>query len=302
MGELQAVDLAILGAGLALASGFDLRDREVPDAIWLAMGAAGLLLGGVATAPLGFIPTALWILVGALVVSASIPWDRLPGRTTLHLDWGVEPLAYLAVGLCLLAAGLLGGVGAQGGLPWSVVGVYLTVLLARGLFEAGILGGGADAKALMTIALFLPFGIAPILPSPTIATTLLTSVPFSLTVLLNALVLLLAVPAYLVILNLHREQFRWDRSFQRYRLPVSEISRKFVWVDDPEVGVRTLGVEAETAREDLRIRTEVQERLTRQGVQTVWVTPQIPFVALVSAGVLVGVLAGNLIFLFWGIL
>ncbi|MHB1932192.1 MAG: peptidase A24, partial [Thermoplasmata archaeon] len=60
--------------------------------------------------------------------------------------------------------------------------------------------------------------------------------------------------------------------------------------------------EAETAREDLEIRTEVRNRLTRDGVREVWVTPQVPFVALISAGVGVGILAGNLIFLFWGAL
>lgn len=302
MGGLQTVGLVILGAGLIAATGFDLRSREVPDAVWVALGSVGTLLGAVTIAPLGMVPIVLWVLVGALVIGPSIPGDRLLGRSSVRVGRWAEPLAYLGVGLVLLATGGLGGVGAAGHLPWSVVAVYVTVLLARGLFESGIFGGGADAKALMTVALFLPFGIAPILPSPTIATALLTALPFSVTVLLNALLLSLAVPAYLVILNLRRGEFRWDAGFRRYRLAVSEIPRRFVWVDDPEVGIQTLGTEAETAREDLEIRTEVRNRLTRDGVREVWVTPQVPFVALISAGVGVGILAGNLIFLFWGAL
>lgn len=302
MGVLQIVGLSVLGAGLVAASGFDLRDREVPDSIWLAMGAVGILLGVVPMAPLGSVPTALWLLVGALGIEPSIPWDRLRAGSVRRGGRWAEPLAYLGVGLLLLVAGGLGGVGAAGVLPWTVVAVYLSVLLARGLFESRIFGGGADAKALMVVALFLPFGVAPLLPSPTIATTLLTSLPFSVTVLLNALLLSMVVPAWLAVRNLRRGEFRWNRSFQRYRLAVSEIPRRFVWVDDPEIGVQTLGTEAESSREDLQIRTEVRDRLVREGVDEVWVTPQVPFVVLISAGVLIGILAGNLIFLVWGVL
>ncbi|MHB1435800.1 MAG: hypothetical protein ACYCW9_06805 [Thermoplasmata archaeon] len=304
-GLLRIAGFAILGIGLVTASGFDLRYREVPDPIWLGMGVVGIGLGALTAAPLGVVPTALWIVVGALVIEPTIPWDRRLAPAAGRWSGWIEPLAYLGVGLLLLVAALLGGVGPGRVLPWSGVAVYLTVLLARGLFESRIFGGGADAKALMVVALFLPFGIVPLLPSPSIATTLLTSLPFSVTVLLNALILSLGVPAYLGLRNLRRGEFRWDRGdrgFQRYRLPVSEIPRRFVWVDDPEVGVRTMESEAENSEQDLQIRTEARDRLVRLGVPEVWVAPQLPFVVLISAGVFVGILAGNLLFLFWGVL
>ncbi len=302
MGGLPVAGLAILGVGLAAASAFDLRDREVPDGIWIGLGVAGIGLGAAALAPLGTVPVALWILVGALVIEPALPWDRL-GTPAADPRWRwLEPLAYLGVGLLLLGAGLLGGVAPAGILPANAVAVYLTVLLARGLFESGIFGGGADAKALMVVGLFLPFGTAPLLPTPTVASALLTSLPFSVTALLNAWILLLGIPAYLGLRNLRRGEFRWDRGVGRYRLAVTELPRRFVWVDDPEAGVRTVGLDPETSQEDREIRMQARDRLERQGVQEVWVTPQVPLVVLISAGTLLGILVGNLLFLFWAIL
>jgi len=291
---------AVLGAGLAAASYFDLRYREIPDSLWLGLGLVGLLGGAWRASVAGWVPVLLWIVVGLLVLEHLLPWDRIvPSRWAQGSRW-IEPSAYLFVGALLLGVGITPDLGGVSGAFWSAGAVYLSVLLARGLFEARIFGGGADSKCLMIVALFLPLWSTPWLPSTATAVALLGALPFSVTVLLNAWVLSLLVPLYLGVRNLIRHDFPKGRGFRGYRLAVAELPERFVWVDDPDRKTSTLDADVESSEGDLQLRLDLRAQLESEGVRDLWVTPQIPFVALLSVGTLVGVAAGGLVFLLWG--
>ncbi len=287
--------LALLLGGFAFAAASDLKNREVTDRLWQGLVLAGLAVGAVALGSDGPVPLALWLVVGALTVEHMFPWDeRLGPRLEPYANL-LELAGYGAVLAAVFFVAVRYGIGPEA-LPIPVVAVLATVLFARALFEAGVLYGGADAKALMTAGLLLPLFPTPWLV-PSHAVVPVTSVlPFAFDLLMNAALLSLAVPIAVALRNLRRGEFVLWRGFTGYSLPVSELASRFVWVRDPALGDRYSDEsEIETSEDDRRRRVAATEELVRRGLRRVWVTPQIPFLVVMALGALAALLAGNLV-------
>jgi preflagellin peptidase FlaK len=291
-----AAGTALLVGGFAYAAWADAREREVSDALWQFLGVAGFLIGLVATAPGGLVPTLLWVVVGLFVVQHLFPWDTRLGPSAERYADIIELVIYVAVIMLVAIAAARVGVGPTG-VPVTVIAVLVTVLFARGLFEAGILFGGADAKALMIAGLLVPLFPHPLIPQPASIAPLTTFLPFAVNVLMNAALFSVAVPVVIAIRNLRAGEFRGISGFVGYSIPVDELPRKFVWVRDPTFGdAREEERDIETSEDDRRRREGIAADLKSRGVSRIWVTPQIPFLVLMAAGVLAALLAGNVLF------
>ena len=291
------IGAATVVAGLGYGAYADWRSREVSDRLWLLLGVVGCALGLGGGWPIGLVPFLLYLVVAALVLEHLLPWDVAVERVHPDLPGAIEILAYVAVLVLLLAMGLSLGVG-ETGLPIGVEAVYTSVLLARGLFEFGLLYGGADAKALMVTGLLVPIAAHPLLPVPSSALAPLAVLPFALTLLMNAALLAVAVPVGLALRNLAAGEFEFPRGFTGYRLDVHELPRRFVWLKDPTFS-RELSreeLEVETTEEDLALRRRQRDELLARGVRRVWDTPQLPFIILLAAGAVAGFVFGNLIY------
>ncbi len=290
-----AVEVGLLLAGFGYAAYEDLRTREVTDALWQVLGVAGLLVGAVALFPGGAIPLLLWLAVGGLAAEHMFAWDqRLGPRLEPYADL-LELGGYGAVAALVFGVAVRFGVG-DGGVPIAVLAVFASVLIARGLFEAGVLYGGADAKALMIAGLLVPLFPSPwLLASPALVP--LTSVlPFSVDLLMNAALLSLAVPVGVAVRNAARGEFELWRGFTGFSIPVAELPRRFVWVRDPSFGdARREEGEVETSEDDRLRRVEIARELADRGIRRVWVTPQIPFLVVMAVGAVAALLAGNLV-------
>ncbi len=293
--ELQDVGVAVLLLGFAYAAASDLYEREVTDRLWQVLGAVGFALGVLVVAPGGVLPVVLWVLVGGLTLEHMFAWDdRLGEGVAAYADL-FEVVAYLAVVLFVAIDALRVGLGPSG-VPLPVVAVLATVVFARVLFEAGILYGGADAKALMIAGLLVPLFPSPGLGQPAALVPVTAVLPFSVDLLMNAALFSLAIPIGIGARNLARGQLRSIRGFTGYTIPVAELPHRYVWVKDPAVPPQREPEEpAETSSEDRERRAVLARDLEAQGVQQVWVTPQVPFLVLMAAGALAAVLAGNLV-------
>jgi hypothetical protein len=285
--------IAVALAGLGYAAWSDWRTREVSDHLWELMAAAGAVIGFLAVGTSGPLAAALWIVVSLFVVQHLVPWDAPLEKAGTWLPGIVEVGMYVGTFAVLLVAFLSSGLG-PAGLPVPVVAVFASVLLARLMFEIGLLYGGADAKALMVVALLVPLDLTPLLPLPGTATTVLALYPFALNLVMNAALLSLAVPIGIAVHNLQRGDFEFPRGFVGYRIPVAELPHRFVWLKDPTF--RRESEEAETSEEDRQVRERQATELAAAGAREVWVTPQLPFVVLLAGGALVAVVAGNLLF------
>ena len=287
-------EVAVLVVGFAYAALADLRTREVSDRLWQVMGLLGVALGTVGVAGGGVLPTALWILVGGFALQHVFAWDDLLGAEGAGAADVIEMVAYGVVLVVVIVSAIHYGISATG-VPWAVVAVLISVLFARGLFEAGILYGGADAKALMIAAVILPTFSSVVVPLPASFAGMLNSVPFAVDLLMNAALLAIVIPIGLAIRNAARHEFRWPDGFTGYMLPVSQLPHRFVWLEDPLAHGARERDEIETSEDDQRVRERQAAELSAKGVTRVWVTPQIPFLVLMAAGAVAAVLAGNLV-------
>ncbi len=291
---LVAAEIAVLLVGFGYAAVSDWREREVTDRLWQVMGVLGVILGAARVAPGGAAPLGLWLLVGALVLQHLFAWDDALGPSLDRFADLFEGLAYAAVVLVVVVAALRWGVG-TGAVPVLGIAVLVTVLFARGLFELGVLYGGADAKALMIAGVVLPIFATPWLPSTPALAFALSVVPFSINLLVDAAVLSIAIPIGLAVRNARRGEFEFPRGFSGYFLPVRDLPYRFVWLKDPTLESGSSEPEPETTEEDRRERTRAAHELEARGVDRVWVTPQIPFLVLMAAGAVAALLAGNFV-------
>lgn len=290
-----AARLALLLAGFGYAGYRDLKVREVSDSLWQLLGVAGAAVGVAALFSFGSLAVLLWVAVAALAVEHMFAWDdRLGPRLAPYADL-LELGGYGVVAALVFGAAVRWGVGGAG-VPIDVIAVFATVLVARGLFEAGVLYGGADAKALMIAGLLLPLFPTPWWAPSTGAAAITGYLPFSIDLLMNAALFSLVVPLAVAVRNLRRGEFAFWRGFTGYSIPVAELPDRFVWVRDPSLGEDPREADdAETSAEDRERRVEAARALAGRGVRRVWVTPQIPFLVLMALGAVAALVAGNLV-------
>lgn len=290
----EVAGAVLLIAGLGYAAAADLRTREVSDGLWQLLGVAGALLGLLLVASATALPLLLWAVVSALALEHLFPWDDAFGERHAATVPAIELGAYA------VAIGVVGYASARWGVgpasvPVAVIAALATIVTARILFEIGVLYGGADAKALIVAGLLVPLFPSPLVLAPAVTSTVLAVLPFSFTLLTNAALLSVVVPLVIAVRNLLRGEFAFPRGFTTYTLDVDDLPRRFVWVRDPAVGEDTFLHDAETSTEDAQRRTDIAAALRARGVTRVWVSPQLPFLVLMAAGALAGLLAGNLI-------
>ena len=293
-GALTLGRTIVLLGGLGLASYHDWRSREVGDRLWQLLAGFGAIVGGVLLAPDGLAALAAWSAVSLLAIEQLVPWDLAVERWNDRLPGYLELGGFLAVALFLAILGITQGIDPSG-LPLPAIAAFASIVLGRGLFEARLLYGGADAKALIAAGLVVPISSSPWVPLPEAATRILGIYPFALTLLMNAALLAVAIPIVLAIRNVRRGEFDWRRGFSGYMIPVADLADRFVWLKDPTF--RSEGTEeAGTTEEDRALREKQKAQLEARGVTRTWVTPQIPFVVLLFFGALVGAVLGNLLF------
>jgi len=291
-----AAGVSFLVGGFAYAAWADYREREVTDVLWQVLGVAGFLIGLLVVAPGGWVPSVLWVVVGLFVLQHLFAWDVRLGRRGERYADILELVVYVAVVAVIAVALAHVGLGPQG-VPVPVLAVLVTVLFARGLFEAGILFGGADAKALMIAGFLVPMFPNPLLGQSTAIAPITGILPFGVNVLMNSALCSVVVPIAIAVRNLRAHEFRGVSAFVGYSIAVDDLPRKFVWVRDPMFGEgREEERSIETSEDDRRRREAIAQDLRSRGVTRIWVTPQIPFLVLMAVGVVASLLAGNLVF------
>jgi len=291
-----AADVLLLLGGFTYAAWSDYREREVADGLWQFLGVAGFLVGFVPVVPGGTVPTVLWTVIGLFVIQHLFAWDARLGPNGEGYADLIEVVVYAAVIALVAVTAVRVGVGPDA-VPVSVIAVLVTVLFARGLFEAGILYGGADAKGLMIAGLLLPFFPNPVIAQPPSIAPITTILPFAFNVLMNSALFSLVVPISIAVRNLRAKEFRGVSGFLGYSIPVSELPREWVWVRDPMTREgREEEKSIETSEDDRRRRVELARDLASRGIQRIWVTPQVPFVVLMTFGTVAALLVGNVAF------
>jgi preflagellin peptidase FlaK len=217
--------------------------------------------------------------VGVLAFAAvcDLRWRRAPdacwlvvagiGAALLAVQWARTPAFWAEYQPAIVAAGLV--------LALAVVG-YVT----------GLITGGADAKALASLAVLapVPLDAAWTLPLP-------SAFPVVLTSLTNGLLVALLVPVALVLVNLARGDVDGARTLTAVRTSVEDVDLRVVWPlehvdEDGQVQVATTpgGVPRDAFD---------PAELAEAGRERIWVSPKVPFLVPLWVGLVGAVLVGD---------
>lgn len=215
-------------------------------------------------------------------------WTDLQWRRAPNLLWWLVA----AVGAIVLAAELLAA-------PQEVLSSWPYLVVAPafagamlGAWRLGLLAGGADAKALASLAILLPFPVhvapgIPLLPSP---------MPGAFTVMADSLLVVLVLPLAFLVRNLARGDLRFPALLLGYRLPLEDLGETWCWPmehpdpDGPGTAVSYLPNRGPPfTRDSLR---ELEER----GVEEVWVTPKVPYMVPLAGGLVAAFTLGDVLY------
>lgn len=285
----------------------DWRVRRADNRYWIAGGIVGFILLETellaAVAPLFyhfFVMAIAWIYFDIFWNGEEIFGEEginLKGATALRL------FAYF-----LSVAIVIGGIYMfWGDMQFSVLlSVLAMILFIYLLYMFDVIKGGADAKALMMLSLLFPHypaisSIAASLPliSPltmgsfsAVITWEQIFLPFSFIIFMTAAIVSLFVPLAMFLFNLFRGDIKVPEAFFGYKMPLSEVEKHHVWLMERVVGGK-IKVTLFPKEDD----TEQIVILKEMGIKEVWVNPKIPLLIFVTLGLVISLIAGNIILL-----
>lgn len=174
--------------------------------------------------------------------------------------------------------------------PYLAAAVALAALV-YGLWWVGLIAGGADAKALMALALLVPYPVSLAEGVPPLAGPL----PGGFTILGNSLVVFLAVPVGLLLWNLAHGDLRPPHLLLGLKRRAADVRRGHHWPMEvvDETGARRTRLFASRMSDQ-----EIEEtfaRIQALGEARVWVTPKVPFMIPILVGFVLAFLAGDLL-------
>lgn len=251
--------VAVTGASLVSAALSDLRSREASDLHWYAVCAMGILTTIALVMP-DRPSIAVTRAMGIAILTVYMLSQRIIGS--------LEPI-FLVIGSALfLIPGAFEG-------DWSGLRALLPFLLFLLMYTAGVIRGGADAKALMSLALTLPSTCMLPLGSGG-PTTLPLVFPIALLALLMSL--LFCIPVLSASIR------QGCPSATCYRIPIDRVRTAHVWpVEDVVDGI----IVEDAGLNDAEGRIS---RLRDAGATDVLVTPMVPFLVPLCAAFIVVVI------------
>lgn len=165
--------------------------------------------------------------------------------------------------------------------------VPIMIALMYVLFQMRLIFGGADAKALMALAILVPL-------HPTINSFPLwqSFMPAPWIIFSNSVVLFLVIPLTLLIYNLAKRNLRFPYCVFGYKMSVKKAKERFVWplekIKDGKRKFVYMPKEFDIEKELLGF-----EKL---GIKEIWVTPKIPFMIPLLAGFVASFIIGDILF------
>jgi preflagellin peptidase FlaK len=221
---------------------------------------------------------------------------------TIRLITGTALLAYAsytdiktrrAANILWVIMGLVGAIliliqYLDGGFPniWYLVFVPIMIALMYLFFQMRLLFGGADAKALMALAILVP--IQPLMGTFPLWESFL---PGSWTIFANATILFLFIPISLLLYNGSKKNLRFPHCMLGYVTSIEKAKQKFVWpLEKIKDGKRKLMY----MPKNFDIDEELAE-FEKLGIKEIWVTPKIPFMIPLLAGFLVTFILGDIL-------
>lgn len=165
-------------------------------------------------------------------------------------------------------------------IPFMIIIFYI-------LFQLLPFFGGADVKALMSLAILVPFEpiifIFPIWGS---------IMPFPWIILSNSVFIYLIIPISLFLYNLYKRNFKFPYCFLGYKIELYKAKEKFVWPLEKIInGKRKISYLSMNKNIN-----EIYRTFEEKGINKIWVTPKIPFMIPLLIGFILSFFIGDILF------
>ncbi|MEF8873372.1 MAG: A24 family peptidase C-terminal domain-containing protein [Candidatus Thermoplasmatota archaeon] len=282
-------------ASLLIASVMDLKTRRVPNRLWIVMGsiAMAVLFSELLVRKLWFDADIYWqhflIFVPIIVLFSEAFLERAQLYSEKGLDLKVLTWLLLPVFVFIYMVNTL----THSLLFWTLAMIPGMMSFAFLLYFFYILYGGADAKAVITLAILVPF--YPHVPNLTQRALsaghvplMQTLFPFTLVILLNSSLIVVVFPIFYFLMNVLRRDVDVPKMFFGYRKKIADIEDSFVWpMEYYEDG---------NLKTELFPRSDPEEKLEslkRHDRKRVWTTPKIPFIVPIFVGFILSFIIGN---------
>jgi preflagellin peptidase FlaK len=220
-------------------------------------------------------------LITGTVLLAYASYTDIKTRRAANILWVIMGI----VGAILLVIQYL-----DGGFPniWYLVFIPIMIALMYAFFQMRLLFGGADAKALMALAILVP--IQPIMWTfPLLRHDF--SLPGSWIIFANATILFLFIPISLLLYNLIKRNIKFPHCLLGYVITVEKAKQTFVWpMEKIKDGKRKLVYMPKNFDVD-----EELAEFEKLGIKEIWVTPKIPFMIPLLAGFLAAFFLGDIL-------
>ncbi|UCF11940.1 MAG: prepilin peptidase [Thermoplasmatales archaeon] len=165
-------------------------------------------------------------------------------------------------------------------IPIMIVFMYV-------LFRLKLIFGGADAKAIMALAILVPLEPA-ILDFPLWKESIM---PFSWIIFSNAVILFILIPLSLLIYNIIKRNVKFPYCVLGYKMSIGTAKQSFVWpLEKIKNGKRRFSYIPKEFDAD-----EGFKVFEDKGIKEIWVTPKIPFMIPLLAGFLVSFILGDIL-------
>lgn len=278
---------------LVVASWKDLKTRTVPNVLWIVMGSIASLLLMVDL----FLRGAGWqyylIFIPILVLFMEAFYERPllyeDGRVNiLVLAWLILPIITFSFQIFEIGHDIY---------FWSLAAIPIMMLVIFLFYFLRLIYGGADAKALLVLAVLVPFYpqieiLSFVDVSANIVQPMQLFFPFTLVILLNSSLVLLVLPVIYFFINLKKRDVGFPEMFFGYRKRVEEIPDTFVWpMEYYEDGKKKFQYMPRGDSEEDYL------SLKEHGIEVAWVTPKIPFLVPMCIGFILSHIIGNPILL-----
>jgi preflagellin peptidase FlaK len=270
-------------AVLVSASVSDWRRREAGDIHWAILMAMGCVLFALRLIDADAAPAAYLSVVSMALMAVDLLWDR---DTDARID--------LALYVSIIVTTVVSAFALRDtDLLWTYVSMPVMYLVMNTFYYTGIVKGGADAKAIISVAFVYPsypvFGDIPLIDIPSGTVPQLMVPAFAVFMLAAILSLLLVIP-YMVT-NIVKHDTEFPMMMAGFRMDIDRAERSHVWPMEDAYGSEVTVCMSGTEDPD------VYRRLREAGRTEVWVTPIIPFLIPITIAYAAILLLGNPLFL-----
>lgn len=283
---LATIRVAAAITVLAYASLLDLRTRSVENKYWIALSLLGIGLLSVQTytddQPIEY----LLVLAPIVLILADVFIE--PNIS----ERGARNLAvaeYLSSTVLVVLLAMQYGSESYFQHLVAVPAMMLFIVL---LYMLDAIRGGADAKALISLAILFPFypviGKFPVLATEEASFEVF--VPFAFAILVTAAIVVALTPIGFLLRNLANKELKFPQALLGFKMDVESARGSHVWLMERVVEGRNVVYSRPKGEEELGKELDLLEKA---GHKRVWVTPKIPFMVPILIGLVVCVLLGN---------